>query len=62
MVVLIGAGRVECVHKCLLKLACICLYVCGLRGVCVVDVGVRAMTGHGSARCGLKKTLKSLPN
>lgn len=29
--------------------------MCVFRGLGVVDVGVRAVTGHGGARCGLRR-------
>lgn len=61
VVVLISAGIVQCVHVCLLKFVRICLCVRAERGLSVVDVGVRAMTGHGSARCGLRRLWSLCP-
>lgn len=53
MVVLIRAGIVQHARDVFTQIS-MNVYVCVLRGFCVVDVGVRAMTGHGSAQCGLR--------
>lgn len=52
--VLIRAGRVQCVNVCTRISMNIFVHAC-LEGLSVVDVGVRAMTGHSSARCGLRR-------
>lgn len=50
--VLIRAGVVRGVCVCVYLNEC--EYVCMFRVLGLVDVGARAVTGHGAARCGLR--------